>query len=120
MSCAPQGPALLLIESARRHARKVEKILVFVLNELGERARIFGEGFYTCIPGLRVGRRFFGGPIAFRPLGRFIFRISRKLENIVLRDAQMFKQLPGRMRAPGVMAAHSRAGKSFSAEAKSR
>jgi len=37
------------------------------------------------------------GPIATREVGRFVFGIARELENVPLRDTEMFKRFPWRV-----------------------
>src|SRR5207244_1481965 len=57
-------------------------------------------------PGLFARRRFGSGPVVVGKLLVRVFGIAAEIENILLRNAHVFEQLPGRVRrARGLLAA---------------
>ena len=77
----------------------------YFLKEIGARARdqilhrleILLEARDTFIPGDRIRWRGSFRPIFLWPFRGDVFRIAAELENVPLRDAEMFKQHPGGM-----------------------
>lgn len=74
-----------------------KKVHRFVAHHLAQRFQVAAEGAHAFIPGLLVGRRGFGGPVASGPVGRLVLRVPREFENVPLRNAQVLDQLPRRV-----------------------
>ena len=69
----------------------------FIGYEIAEGLQICAKCVGALFPGFLARRFGFVRPIAARKIGRFVFGVARELENIPLRDAEMFKHLPRRM-----------------------
>jgi hypothetical protein len=80
-------------------AEGLEEIRVGFRDESFEEFEILADGGDGCVPGVRGGRLGGFGPILVGPLKRVVAACGRrgKLEDVALRDAEVFEELPGRV-----------------------
>lgn len=75
-----------------------EQIGFGIADQLFQSGQIDLKRFDAFVPGrgARRGRGF--GPVVVRPFGGDVFRVAAEVEDVALRDAQMFEEHPGGMR----------------------
>ena len=98
MICQKQRLAQKRLAGAMRNL--CEEIVGRIRDEILHRFQIISKLVDRCIP--EIGRSQFirVRPITFWPFRRDVICVAREFEDVPLRDAQVFKHLPGRIGKP--------------------